>query len=136
MSEEILKACETCKYQLFSEWDEPCASCQTPTLDSSPTHWVDKSVLDDEDVSLKPEDIHQVESCDSVNHPSHYNREGAMECIDEMVLIFGKLQTANFCKLNAWKYRYRAALKSKPEEDYRKSDWYIKKYAELMEGNL
>ena len=24
-----------------------------------------------------------------VNHPAHYTREGAMECIDEMLLIYG-----------------------------------------------
>ena len=26
----------------------------------------------------------------NVNHPKHYTREGGMECIDEMLLIFGK----------------------------------------------
>lgn len=25
-----------------------------------------------------------------VNHPQHYNRDGAMECIDEMIAVFGK----------------------------------------------
>lgn len=66
-----------------------------------------------------------------VNHPSHYLREGSMECIDEMTLIFGVEETKIFCKLNAWKYRYRAADKN-GEEDLRKSDWYINKYQELM----
>ena len=42
---------------------------------------------------------------EAVNHPQHYNREGAIECIDEMELIFGKKETAIFCKLNAYKYR-------------------------------
>ena len=32
-----------------------------------------------------------------VSHPNHYNREGAMECIDEMELIFGKQAVMNFC---------------------------------------
>ncbi len=67
---------------------------------------------------------------DAVNHPRHYNREGAMECIDEMVLLFGEEATMHFCLLNAWKYRYRAADKN-GEEDLKKSDYYIGKYSEL-----
>lgn len=70
---------------------------------------------------------------ENVNHPKHYNREGGMECIDEMVLIFGVEEAKIFCKLNAWKYRYRAADKN-GEEDLKKSDWYLKKYKELNDG--
>lgn len=69
---------------------------------------------------------------ENVEHPKHYNREGGMECIDEMVLLFGLQNTATFCKLNAWKYRYRAADKN-GTEDLAKSDWYINKYKELQE---
>ena len=68
-----------------------------------------------------------------VDHPSHYNREGAMECIDEMILIFGKRAVSTFCLLNAWKYRYRAADKN-GYEDLKKSDWYLAKYEELSGG--
>lgn len=75
------------------------------------------------------------EITETVNHPSHYNREGAMECIDEMVLMFGKDATMTFCRLNAWKYRYRAADKN-GEEDLKKSDWYLKKYKELKVGDV
>jgi len=66
----------------------------------------------------------------NVEHPKHYNREGAMECIDEMMLIFGVEAVKNFCLCNAWKYRYRAADKN-GEEDLKKSDWYLNKYKEL-----
>ena len=69
---------------------------------------------------------------EAVNHPSHYNRENAMECIDEMVLVFGEEAVENFCICNAWKYRYRAADKN-GEEDLKKSDWYLNKYKELKE---
>lgn len=69
---------------------------------------------------------------EKVNHPSHYNRENAMECINEMVLVFGKEAVKNFCLCNVWKYRYRAADKN-GEEDLKKSDWYLKKYKELCE---
>lgn len=74
----------------------------------------------------------QVGKHDVINHPKHYTREGAMESIDEMLLIFGKEAVMHFCVCNAWKYRYRAALKN-GEEDIKKSDWYIKKYKELSE---
>ena len=69
---------------------------------------------------------------DNVNHPKHYCRDGGMECIDEMLLIFGKSPVMSYCLLNAWKYRYRASDKN-GEEDLRKSDWYIRKYKELKE---
>lgn len=67
-----------------------------------------------------------------IKKPKHYNREGGMECIDEMVLVFGKEAVKNFCLCNIWKYRYRAADKN-GEEDLKKSDFYMKKYHELCE---
>lgn len=69
---------------------------------------------------------------DIVNHPQHYCREGAMECIDEMVLLFGKEVVKHFCLCNVYKYRYRSNAKN-GEEDIKKSDWYIQKYKELCE---
>ena len=69
---------------------------------------------------------------DMVNHPPHYEREGAIECIDEMILVFGKSAVMNFCLLNAWKYRYRAGEKN-GFEDIKKSDWYMNKFKELKE---
>ena len=70
---------------------------------------------------------------DMVNHPPHYTRDGAMECIDEMVMLFGPDAVKSYCLCNAWKYRYRAADKN-GEEDIKKSDWYIAKYKELDGG--
>ena len=68
---------------------------------------------------------------DMVNYPPHY-QQGGMECIDEMVLIFGKQAVANFCVCNAWKYRKRAMFKN-GQEDIDKSDWYINKFKELQD---
>lgn len=69
---------------------------------------------------------------DNVNHPSHYtSREH--ECIDEMIAVFGKEAVMDFCKITAWKYRYRANYKGNYEEDMAKSDWYISKLMELQE---
>ena len=81
-------------------------------------------------------DVKQTEKTkevDMVNRPPHYTREDAMECIDEMELIFGVEAVKNFCLCNAWKYRYRAADKN-GAEDIAKSDWYIRKYKELCDN--
>lgn len=66
---------------------------------------------------------------DVVNHPSHYCEHG-MECIDEMILLYGRDETMSFCKLNSHKYRKRALDKG-GREDQDKSDWYVKEYAYL-----
>lgn len=63
-----------------------------------------------------------------INHPSHYQH--GIECIDEMILLYGVVETMYFCKLNAHKYRKRALDKG-GREDLDKSDWYMKEYAYL-----
>ena len=68
---------------------------------------------------------------DNVNNPKHYNRKGGIECINEMMTVFGIDAVMNFCLCNIWKYRYRAADKN-GEEDLKKSDFYMKKYIELQ----
>lgn len=69
---------------------------------------------------------------DKVNHPAHYEREDAVECIDEMQIVFGTIAVMHFCLCNVWKYRYRSADKN-GAEDIAKSDWYMKKYLELKQ---
>ena len=66
----------------------------------------------------------------NINHPKHYNREGAVECLDEFVAIYGIEAAKHSCLFNIHKYRYRAADKN-GLEDLKKSDWYFKKYVEL-----
>lgn len=68
------------------------------------------------------------EEHDAVNHPSHY--EHGIECIDEMILLYGAVETMSFCKLNSHKYRKRAFDKG-GKEDMDKADWYMKEYAYL-----
>lgn len=70
----------------------------------------------------------------NVNHPTHYNQDG-MECIDEMILVFGVEAVKHFCVCNAWKYRYRANKKN-GEEDLEKANWYINKFKELIESEV
>lgn len=73
-------------------------------------------------------DEENYEEHDAVNHPSHY--EHGIECIDEMILLYGVVETMSFCKLNSHKYRKRAFDKG-GKEDMDKSDWYMKEYAYL-----
>ena len=74
------------------------------------------------------EKVDEDEEHDAVNHPSHY--EHGIECIDEMILLYGVMETMSFCKLNSHKYRKRALDKG-GREDIDKSDWYMKEYAYL-----
>ena len=118
-----------------SENSEPCVYCGFGSLVYN--KWEPKE--EKEMIEVRDGDgnvIDAVRDCvkpDMVNHPPHYEREGAMECIDEMLMIFGPLETKIFCKLNAWKYRYRAADKN-GKEDIAKSDWYMNKYKEIEEN--
>lgn len=69
---------------------------------------------------------------DMVNEPPHYMQH-AMECIDEMVEVFGVDAVIHYCMCNVWKYRYRAPFKSNAEEDNMKSDWYMHAIHDLKE---
>ena len=44
---------------------------------------------------------------------------------DEMILVFGKEAVKDFCKCNAWKYRYREGMKGSKEEDLKKAKNYL-----------
>ena len=69
---------------------------------------------------------------DNVNHPSHYNQDGGLECIEEMLLVFGVEEVKTFCKLNTWKYRHRASGKD-GEKDLAKAHNYMHCFKSLVE---
>ena len=73
--------CETCDFENLLEVSEPCAHCQDFN------YWQPK----------KGEN----KMTEQVNHPQHYNRENSMECIEEMILVFGKEAVKHFCLCNA-----------------------------------
>lgn len=149
--EEIINhGCETCLYEHLSECEEPCCDCKY-NIDPSSLKWLKAKDR------FKPKEKEHSSNCtisskegnenftngdygfkeiskdeiDMVNHPKHYNRDGAMECMDEMITVFGKDIVACFCLCNTWKYRYRASNKGH-EEDLAKSDYYMDKYKELI----
>lgn len=66
-----------------------------------------------------------------VEHPQHYN-QGNIECIDAMESAFGVDEVAAFCKLNAFKYIWRAGDKINTVEDLKKARWYIDKIIEIQ----
>lgn len=121
----------------FCETHERCEGCILEDDDydcmfyCSEPYEIDK-VYDKVFPSPKATETSEPPKEDVVNHPNHYTN-GGMECIDEMILIFGKEATMNFCLCNAWKYRRRALYKNQ-EEDMQKSHWYINKYKELKES--
>lgn len=78
------------------------------------------------EVSSKPTETQT--ASDAVNHPAHY--QGAHECIDEMLALFGVKAVKGFCMCNVYKYRYRADRKN-GAEDIKKADWYMSKLMEL-----
>ena len=62
------------------------------------------------------------ESYEAVNHPKHYSK-GKYECLEVMKDVFGKEEVKTFCKLNAFKYLWRANNKNK-DEDLKKAAFY------------
>lgn len=64
-----------------------------------------------------------------INHPDHYNTE-SFECIDVMEEVFGVEAVKNFCKLNAFKYLWRADEKD-GLDDLRKARWYLERIQSL-----
>ena len=71
----------------------------------------------------------------NVDHPAHYNK-GDIECIDAMIAAFGKAEVAVFCKINAFKYLWRAENKGKYKEDMEKAAWYTNKANELLAASI
>lgn len=55
--------------------------------------------------------------------PNHY-KAADHDCLDEMVVLFGREAAITFCKLNVYKYRFRASEKN-GAQDIKKAEHYI-----------
>lgn len=64
-------------------------------------------------------------SNDPVHNPSHYNAGDGIKCIDAMRSAFHPSEVAAFCKLNAFKYLWRAGKKGDTIEDMEKAQVYL-----------
>lgn len=62
-------------------------------------------------------------SNDAVNHPSHYNQSGGIECIEAIKSTLGN-NYQHYCKGNAMKYLWRYEYKN-GIEDLKKARWYL-----------
>lgn len=125
------KGCFTCAFTDLTELDYPCSKCKYAVSPINPEYSIRIDMWAPKVIPTPPETMNLKQSM--VEHPAHYNREGAMECIDEMVLLFGVEEAMVFCKLSAWKYRYRAGDKGDTQTDKKKSDNFLKMYKELKE---
>lgn len=67
---------------------------------------------------------------DMVNLPPHY-RQGDVEVIDQMIILFGTDDVITYCKVTAFKYRMRAGYKGDAGEDISKAKWYEDKAKKL-----
>ena len=68
-----------------------------------------------------------------IDNPTHYqsfNTHINIDCITAMRAAFGDDEVATFCKLNAFKYNWRAQSKG-GNVDIGKAIWYLNKYLEL-----
>ena len=63
----------------------------------------------------------------SVDRPEHYSKDGTIECIDAMVAAFGEEAVRDYCRVNAFKYVWRAHEKGNEVEDVRKGIWYLRR---------
>ena len=96
-------SCERCLYELCAADEEPCWHCNN---------------------------FEKYTPSSNVDHPTHY--QGKVECIDEMISLFGVEAVKSFCRCNVYKYRFRADRKN-GEEDLQKAEWYMTKLKELEE---
>jgi hypothetical protein len=119
MYENTYTGCDVCIHYDKDECDEPCVYCKHGIPPNYPAYNTAKSYY-----TPKGED-------DVVNHPNHYT-DGGIECINEMLMVFGRRVVADFCLCNVWKYR-RRALQKNGQEDMEKSHWYMVKYKEIMD---
>lgn len=72
-----------------------------------------------------------------VDHPSHYQSKDRLECIEEMRIMFSDDAVKDFCRLNAYKYYYRAGNKAgeSAEKDRKKAFWYMQYYVKIARGD-
>lgn len=69
-----------------------------------------------------------------MHNTEHYRKQGHKECIDEMIDNFGLYNTIIFCRINAYKYKYRIGLKANNDTktELEKIAWYENKEKELL----
>lgn len=67
---------------------------------------------------------------DPVREPAHYCF-GGLECFDVMRALFGDRRAADFCRMNAFKYLWRAEHKGTERQDIEKARQYLTMWLDL-----
>lgn len=113
----------------------PCDRKDLPTAYFKNIKWEDEEPTSIDELMKENNLVSESDMADWIRidniNPDHYKIH-AMECIEEMKHVFGIEDVKIFCKLNAWKYRYRSSAKG-GMEDEEKADWYLQKLKELNE---
>ena len=91
----------------FDETDVTCESCILNKVQNHNSCY--KLVKKEQKTTMQTTTNYDVAQ---VNHPSHYQQDGRLECLDEMLLMFGKEDVITWCRLTAYKYYYRCGNKS------------------------
>lgn len=125
-----LKKNKMCKY---GNWELASDESLINAASTIALEYSDENTSYDTEVVIQNYEHNETETTDKITNPDHY-QTNAMECIDEMVVVFGKKAVINFCNLNAWKYRYRSDHKG-GKDDLAKADWYLKKSLELQRSS-
>ena len=72
---------------------------------------------------------------DEVNHPSHYTKNGSIECIEAIQASMDLEDFRGYCKGNILKYLWRYESKNNPQQDLAKAEWYLKALQQTF-GNV
>jgi hypothetical protein len=72
---------------------------------------------------------------DAVDHPEHYTRDEAIECIDAIQASMRDDQFEGFLRGSVMKYIWRYKLKGNPTQDLSKAQWYLSRLIDLLEGS-
>ena len=82
--------------------------------------------LDEQMKHKKDNPLFNTNNLNVVQHPNHYgDGDDGLQCIEAMLQVFGKNSTMDFCKLNSFKYIWRAKNKGKETEDMEKAKRYL-----------
>ena len=94
-------------------------------------HWESmRGALKDAEASWdKAEEQH-----DPIEKPSHYSKDGGIECIDYMKDNMDHMMFMGYLEGCAKKYGHRFRYKGKPVEDLKKQVWYLNRLIKEMEG--
>ncbi len=70
---------------------------------------------------------------DKVNHPSHYNKSGPVECIDYLEGNMPPEAYVGYLEGNVKKYLHRWRYKNNPLEDLKEAQWYLNRLVNYVE---